>query len=77
MNAKALAAYAVICGRTLARAHARAGDAVAIAGYLGRGELFDRALATFAETYAEQNERDYAEMSAAVADGRITAQTGV
>jgi uncharacterized protein (DUF2252 family) len=77
MNARALAEYARICGQTLARAHARAGDAVAIAAYLGRGETFDRALATFAESYADQNERDYAEMQAAVEAGTIVAQVGV
>ena len=73
MNAKALAEYARICGRTLARAHARAGDAVPIAGYLGRGDRFDRALAAFAESYADQNEQDYATVRAAVDDGRIVA----
>jgi uncharacterized protein (DUF2252 family) len=77
MNARALAEYARICGRTLARAHARAGDAVAIAAYLGRGEAFDRALAAFAEAYADQNERDYAEMRAAVDAGTIAAQVDV
>jgi uncharacterized protein (DUF2252 family) len=77
MNAKALAAYAEVCGRTLARAHARAGDSVAIAGYLGSGDAFDRAVARFAEAYADQNERDYAAMQEAVASGRIVAETGV
>ena len=52
--------YAEICGRTLARAHARSGDAVAIAAYLGTGDALDQALADFAELYADQNERDYA-----------------
>ena len=51
--------YAQLCGRALAKAHARSGDAIAIASYLGAGDSFDRALATFAETYADQNERDY------------------
>ena len=50
---------AEICGWTLARAHARSGDRIAIAAYLGNGDAFDRAMASFAETYAEQNERDY------------------
>jgi hypothetical protein len=77
MNAKALAAYAQICGRTLARAHARAGGSIAIAGYLGSSDVFDRALAQFAEAYADQNERDYAEMRAALDAGTIEAQTGV
>lgn len=77
MNAKALAEYAKICGRTLARAHARAGDSVAIANYLGRNDTVDRSLATFAELYADQNERDYDAMRDAVDTGRITAQEGV
>ena len=51
--------YAQLCGRTLAKAHARSGDAIAIASYLGGGDSFDRALASFAEAYADQNERDY------------------
>jgi uncharacterized protein (DUF2252 family) len=59
MQSDAMTVYADLCGWTLARAHARAGDAVGIASYLGRSETFDRALATFAEAYAEQNERDY------------------
>ena len=63
MEPTALAAYAEICGWTLAHAHARSGDAVAIAAYLGSGDAFDRALATFAEAYADQNERDYAAFS--------------
>lgn len=75
MNPTALAYYAQICGRTLARAHARAGDSVAIAAYLGRGDVFDRALVGFAEDYADQNERDYAAVLDAVASGRIRAET--
>ena len=51
--------YAKACGSELARAHARAGDAIAIASYLGTNDTFDRALALFAESYADQNERDY------------------
>ncbi len=77
MNAKALAEYAKVCGQTLARAHARAGDAVPIASYLGRGDRFDRALAAFAEAYADQNEQDYAVMREAVDAGTIAAQTDV
>ncbi len=77
MNPKALRFYAEVCGRTLARAHARSGDSVAIASYLGRGDTFDRALARFAETYADQNERDYTAMRDAVDSGRIAAETGV
>ena len=76
MDAKELAVYAELCGRTLAKAHARSGDAIAIAAYLGKGDSFDRALATFAEAYADQNERDYEAVSEAVASGRLVAETG-
>jgi hypothetical protein len=69
--------YAEICGWTLARAHARSGDSVAIASYLGSSDAFDRALASFAETYANQNERDYAVLKDAVSAGQIKAATGV
>jgi uncharacterized protein (DUF2252 family) len=74
MAPKELAAYARICGGTLARAHARSGDGVAIASYLGRSDTFDRAMATFAEAYADQNERDYDAVRQAVADGRLEAE---
>jgi hypothetical protein len=77
MNAKALVEYARVCGQALARAHARAGDAVSIASYLGSSDRFDRAVAGFAEAYADQNERDYAVMREAVDAGTITAQTGI
>jgi uncharacterized protein (DUF2252 family) len=77
MEPNALAAYAEICGWTLARAHARSGDALAITGYLGSGDAFDRALAAFAEDYADQNERDYAAFRAAVDSGRLAAETGL
>ena len=69
--------YAQFCGRSLAKAHARSGDAIAIASYLGGGEAFDRALASFAEAYADQSERDYAALQAAVEAGRVTARTGL
>ena len=69
--------YAAWCGWTLARAHARSGDRVAIASYLGRSEAFDVAITTFAAAYADQNERDYEALMAAVASGRVTAETGV
>jgi uncharacterized protein (DUF2252 family) len=72
-----LALYGRVCGWTLARAHARSGDRVAIAAYLGGGEAFDRAVAAFAEAYAEQNERDHAALAAAVEAGRVTAVHGV
>ena len=73
MSPRTLSVYAQICGATLARAHARSGDRIAIAGYLGKGSRFE-ALAEFAETYADQNERDYATVRDAVKQGRLTAQ---
>ena len=69
--------YARICAATLARAHARSGDAIAIGSYLGAGDSFDRALASFAEAYADQNERDYAAFRAAIDTGRLAALEGV
>jgi uncharacterized protein (DUF2252 family) len=77
MDPETMAVYAEICGWTLAHAHARSGDPVALAGYLGRGDALDRALASFAETYADQNERDFAALEAAAAAGRITVQSGL
>ena len=69
--------YARICGATLARAHARWGDRVAIASYLGKGDVFDRAIADFSAAYADQNERDYEALVRAVKSGRLNAQTDV
>jgi uncharacterized protein (DUF2252 family) len=69
--------YARLCAATLARAHARWGDRIAIASYLGRSDSFDRAIADFCAIYADQNERDYASFKAAVNSGRLSAQTGV
>jgi uncharacterized protein (DUF2252 family) len=69
-----LAQYAAACGWALARAHARGGDAAVIAGYLGKGDAFDQALAAFAAAYADQNERDHAALAAAVRAGRLPAQ---
>ena len=66
-----------MCGWTLARAHARSGDAVAIATYLGKKDVFDRALLAFSRAYADRNEADYAQLKEAVASGRIEAQTGL
>ena len=77
MAPKTMAIYAELCGYTLARAHARSGDAVAIASYLGSADVFDRALASFAEAYADQNERDYDALKAAAAAGRIAVQEGL
>ncbi|HEU4944942.1 MAG TPA: DUF2252 domain-containing protein [Solirubrobacterales bacterium] len=71
MDPAALTAYAQICGTTLAHAHARSGDRIAIAGYLGKSDAFDKAMAAFAEAYAEQNERDYEALSGAADEGRI------
>ena len=65
--------YAKMCGWTLARAHARSGDRVAIAAYLGSSDTFDRAIAAFSESYADQNERDHAALLAAIDSGRIEA----
>jgi hypothetical protein len=65
--------YAQACGWTLARAHARSGDRIAIASYLGRGSVFDNAVADFATAYADQSERDHAALRQAVDDGRIVA----
>jgi uncharacterized protein (DUF2252 family) len=75
MLPKGMAVYAQACAWTLARAHARSGDRIAIAAYLGRSDAFDRAIADFAEVYADQNERDYGALIEAVKDGRIEAQT--
>jgi len=69
--------YARMCGWTLARAHARSGDRVALAAYLGGSAKFDNAIADFAESYADQNERDYATFRAAVKEGRTNATMGV
>jgi uncharacterized protein (DUF2252 family) len=70
-------AYGEVCGWTLARAHARSGDRVAIAAYLGGADVFDRAIAQFAAAYADQNERDHRALAAAAAAGRITAEHGL
>ena len=72
-----LALYAKMCGWTLPRAHARSGDRIAISGYLGKSDVFDRAIGEFAVSYADQNERDFAQLQSAIADGRITAEVGV
>jgi uncharacterized protein (DUF2252 family) len=69
--------YARLCGWTLARAHARSGDRIALAAYLGGSAKFDQAIADFAETYADQNERDYAALQTAVKDGKAEATTEI
>ncbi|HTE71817.1 MAG TPA: DUF2252 domain-containing protein [Actinomycetes bacterium] len=77
LNAERLRRYALICGLTLARAHARSGDAVAIAAYLGSGKAFVKAMRTYAVSYADQCERDYAAFTAAIGDGRLDAHEDV
>jgi len=72
-----LTIYAGLCGWTLARAHARSGDRVALAAYLGGSAKFDQAIAEFAETYADQNERDYAALQTAVKDGKAETTTHI
>jgi uncharacterized protein (DUF2252 family) len=69
--------YAGICGWTLARAHARSGDPIAIAAYLGKGDQFDRSITDFAQRYADQNERDYQAFAEAIRSGRLEALEGV
>jgi uncharacterized protein (DUF2252 family) len=73
MSADELILYGGLCGWALARAHARSGDRVQIAAYLGKSERFDRSVADFADAYADQNERDHAALCAAVESGRIVA----
>lgn len=76
MDAGRLELYAELCGWTLARAHARSGDRIAIASYLGGGEAFDRAMAAFADAYADQVERDYRAVEGAVDAGAVAASAG-
>jgi hypothetical protein len=77
MLPKGLEMYARLCGSTLARAHARSGDRIALAAYLGGSAKFDEAIADFAETYADQNERDYAALKTAVKEGRAETTTDI
>jgi uncharacterized protein (DUF2252 family) len=77
MDARGLMMYAELCGWTLARAHARSGDSVALASYLGGSDAFDRAMADFAEAYADQNETDHAELRRAIDSQAIVATVGV
>jgi uncharacterized protein (DUF2252 family) len=69
--------YVGYCGWTLARAHARTGDRFAMSGYLGSSPVFDEAIADFAMSYADQNDRDYSELSRAAKSGRVAAKTGL
>ncbi|MFE9920754.1 DUF2252 domain-containing protein [Streptomyces sp. NPDC005774] len=75
MDPRTLALFGGWCGGSLARAHARSGDPVAIAAYLGSGDRFDRALPPFAQAYADRNERDFKKLGAAVRSGRLTAES--
>ena len=77
MLPEGMTVYAGLCGWTLARAHARSGDRIALAAYLGGSDKFDQAIADFAETYADQNELDYAALQGAVKDGRAEATTEI
>src|SRR5947207_7454562 len=77
MIPEGLRMYGALCGWTLARAHARSGDRIAIAAYLGNSDVFDRAITQFAAAYADQNERDHQSLLDAVATGRVTAEHGV
>jgi uncharacterized protein (DUF2252 family) len=77
MVPEGLTPYAEICGWTLARAHARSGDRIAIAAYLGSSDVFDQALLRFAEAYADRNEQDHAALVKAVSEGRLQATPGV
>jgi len=77
MTPLVLTFYAWTCGWTLARAHARSGDPIAIAACLGDGDDFDKAITDFSRHYADQNERDYQEFADAVRSGRLEALEGV
>ena len=77
LSSRAMRLYGRFCGWTLARAHARSGDSVAIAGYLGTSDVFDRAIADFAESYADQNGHDHAALQQAIAAGEIVATPGI
>ena len=77
MVPRGMRVYGELCGWTLARAHARACDRIAISTYLGRSDVFDQAIARFAVAYADQNERDHQALVAAAASGRITAERDV
>ena len=77
MVPRGLRLYGELCGLTLARAHARSGDEIAIAAYLGGSDVFENAIADFAAAYADQNERDFQAFTAAIASGRLVAERGV
>ena len=77
MGPVGLGFYAGICGWTLARAHARSGDPIAIAAYLGKSDGFDRSITDFSKRYADQNELDHAAFTKAIRSGRLEAHEGV
>jgi uncharacterized protein (DUF2252 family) len=77
MDPRVMSVYGRVCGQTLARAHARSGDRIAIGSYLGTSDVFERSIAEFAEAYADQNERDYQALKDAAASGRVEAKTGI
>jgi hypothetical protein len=77
MLPEGLAIYAQMCGWTLARAHARSGDAIAIGSYLGAGDRFDQAMCRFAVAYADQNQKDYEALKLAIATNKVHAISGV
>ena len=77
LSANSFLSYAELCGGTLARAHARSGDAAGISGYLGKGDAFGKALGRFATSYADQNALDHAALVQAIKDGRVPAETEV
>jgi uncharacterized protein (DUF2252 family) len=77
MTPRIMGPYVEMCAWTLARAHARSGDRLAIASYLGQSDVFDRAIADFAETYADQSEHDYESLLGAIKSGRVVAEMGI
>jgi len=77
MIPKGMATYGALCGWPLARAHARSGDRIALAAYLGNGDSFDRALLEFSRAYADQNEADYKALATAADTGRVKVETGL
>jgi sugar/nucleoside kinase (ribokinase family) len=77
MTAQGMGLWGRMCGWTLARAHARTGDRVAIASYLGKSDNFDRAIVKYSRAYADQNERDYDVLRQAVRSGKVIAESGI
>jgi hypothetical protein len=77
MDEHGLITYTLACAWSLARSHARSGDRLAIAAYLGKGERFDQAIAEFSGRYADQNERDHARLAEAIATGELEATEGI